>query len=159
VLSSTEIAALKYGYPPPAADSGWDSDPETELWRISKRQGALGIICLCSIKRVREMCRVNICQTMVQRIISNIRQQRTGVFDLSHYVASRTWQGYRKAAYLRGTCSSGCQELFSLLADKRTLERHLHSHWPSWNGPPLSTTAAGGTSAQSSTPLSQHSRS
>ena len=47
-------------------------------------------------KRIREMCRVTMCQTMVHRITSKGLQQRTGVFDIQHYVASRTllWAGH-----------------------------------------------------------------
>ena len=42
------------------------------------------------------MCRVTMCQTFVHRISSRSLQQRTGVFDLLHYVASRTllWAGH-----------------------------------------------------------------
>ena len=47
-------------------------------------------------KRVREMCRVTICETHVHRITSKSLQQRTGVFELQHYLASRTllWAGH-----------------------------------------------------------------
>jgi hypothetical protein len=47
-------------------------------------------------KRIREMCRVTMCQTMVHRITSKSLQQRTGVYDIQHYVASRTlmWAGH-----------------------------------------------------------------
>ena len=47
-------------------------------------------------KRIREMCRVTMCQTFVHRITSKSLQQRTGVFELQHYVASRTllWAGH-----------------------------------------------------------------
>ena len=41
-------------------------------------------------KRVREMCRVTMCQTFVHRITSESLQKRTGVFSLEHYLASRT---------------------------------------------------------------------
>jgi hypothetical protein len=46
-------------------------------------------------KRVREMCRVTMCQTFVHRITSESLQKRTGVFSLEHYLASRTllWAG------------------------------------------------------------------
>ena len=42
------------------------------------------------------MCRVTMCQAMVHRITSKSLQQRTGVFDLQHYVASRKllWAGH-----------------------------------------------------------------
>jgi hypothetical protein len=47
-------------------------------------------------KRVREMCRVTMCQTFVHRITSESLQKRTGVFSLEHYLASRTllWAGH-----------------------------------------------------------------
>jgi hypothetical protein len=47
-------------------------------------------------KRIREICRVAMCQMTVHRITSKGLQQRTGVFDLQHYVASRTllWAGH-----------------------------------------------------------------
>jgi hypothetical protein len=47
-------------------------------------------------KRVREMCRVTMCQTFVHRITSASLQKRTGVFALEHYLASRTllWAGH-----------------------------------------------------------------
>jgi hypothetical protein len=47
-------------------------------------------------KRVREMCRVTMLQTYVYRITSESLQQRTGVFSLEHYLASRTllWAGH-----------------------------------------------------------------
>jgi hypothetical protein len=47
-------------------------------------------------KRIREMCRVTMCQTFVHRITSRSLQQRTGVFELPYYLASRTllWAGH-----------------------------------------------------------------
>ena len=47
-------------------------------------------------KRIREMCRVTMCQTFVHRITSESLQKRTGVFSLEHYLASRTllWAGH-----------------------------------------------------------------
>ena len=47
-------------------------------------------------KRIREMCRVTMCQTYVHRITSVSFQKRTGVFSLAHYLASRTllWAGH-----------------------------------------------------------------
>ena len=47
-------------------------------------------------KRVREMCRVTMCQTFVHRITSESLQKRTGVFSLEHYLASRMllWAGH-----------------------------------------------------------------
>ena len=41
-------------------------------------------------KRVRDMCRVTMCQMSVHRITSESLQKRTGVFSLEHYLASRT---------------------------------------------------------------------
>ena len=47
-------------------------------------------------KRIREMCRVTMCQIFVHRITSESLQKRTGVFSLEHYLASRTllWAGH-----------------------------------------------------------------
>ena len=47
-------------------------------------------------KRLREMCRVTMCQTFVHGITSKSLQQRTGVFEVEHYLASRTllWAGH-----------------------------------------------------------------
>ena len=47
-------------------------------------------------KRLREMCRVTMCQTFVHGITSESLQQRTGVFEVEHYLASRTllWAGH-----------------------------------------------------------------
>ena len=47
-------------------------------------------------KRTREMCRVTMCQTFVYRITSKILQHRTGLFEIQHYLASRTllWAGH-----------------------------------------------------------------
>ena len=47
-------------------------------------------------KRIREMCRVTMCQTFVHRITSESLQKRTGAFSLEHYLASRTllWAGH-----------------------------------------------------------------
>ena len=42
------------------------------------------------------MCRVTTCQTFVHGITSKSLQQRTGVFEIEHYLASRTllWAGH-----------------------------------------------------------------
>ena len=47
-------------------------------------------------KRIREMCRVTMCQTFVYRITSKSLQHRTGLFEIQHYLASRTllWAGH-----------------------------------------------------------------
>ena len=47
-------------------------------------------------KRVREMCRITMCQTFVHRITSESLQKRTEAFSLEHYLASRTlpWAGH-----------------------------------------------------------------
>ena len=47
-------------------------------------------------KRTREMCRVTMCQTFVHGTTSKSLQQRTGVFEVEHYLASRTllWAGH-----------------------------------------------------------------
>ena len=47
-------------------------------------------------KRIREMCRVTMRQTYVHHISSKSLQQRTGVFELEHYLASTTlrWAGH-----------------------------------------------------------------
>jgi hypothetical protein len=86
-------------------------------------------------KRIREMCRVTMCQTMVHRITSKSLQQRTGVFDLQHYVSSLTllWAGYvarvpksrfpkrLMLSWVPELCLSGGQEMnFG-----RSLSRHL----------------------------------
>ena len=65
-----------------------------ESWCLTA--ASLNKLCLWHNKRIREMCRVTMCQTMVHRITSKSLQQRTGVFDLQHYVASRTllWAGH-----------------------------------------------------------------
>ena len=65
-----------------------------ESWCLTA--ASLSKLCLWHNKRLREMCRVTMCQTMVHRITSKSLQQRTGVFDLQHYVASRTllWAGH-----------------------------------------------------------------
>ena len=81
------------------------------------------------------MCRVTICQTSVHLIISKSHQQRTGVFELQHYLASREllWTGHVESM-LKGRLSkrllisrvrtprvAGGQEM----ALGRSLERHL----------------------------------
>ena len=65
-----------------------------ESWCLSAK--SLNKLTLWHNKRLREMCRVTMCQTFVHRISSRSLQQRTGVFDLLHYVASRTllWAGH-----------------------------------------------------------------
>ena len=47
-------------------------------------------------KRIREMCRVTMCQSFVHQISSASLQKRTGVFSIEHYLASRTllWAGH-----------------------------------------------------------------
>lgn len=47
-------------------------------------------------KRIREMCRVTMCQTFVHQITSRSLQQRTGVYELQYYIASRAlmWAGH-----------------------------------------------------------------
>ena len=47
-------------------------------------------------KRIREMCRVTMCQTHVHRITLVSLQKGTAVFSLAHYLASRTllWVGH-----------------------------------------------------------------
>jgi hypothetical protein len=53
-----------------------------ESWCLTA--ASLNKICLCHNKRIREMCRVTMCQTMVHLITSKSLQQRTGVFDLQY---------------------------------------------------------------------------
>eukprot|EP00614_Pseudopedinella_elastica_P038334 CAMPEP_0181268260 /NCGR_PEP_ID=MMETSP1097-20121128/5410_1 /TAXON_ID=35684 /ORGANISM="Pseudopedinella elastica, Strain CCMP716" /LENGTH=269 /DNA_ID=CAMNT_0023367885 /DNA_START=133 /DNA_END=939 /DNA_ORIENTATION=- len=86
-------------------------------------------------KRVREMCRVTMCQTYVHRITSKSLQQRTGVFELQHYLASRTllWAGHVARmpksrlpkrlllSWVRTPRVAGGQEI----TFGRSLERHL----------------------------------
>ena len=86
-------------------------------------------------KRIREMCRVTMCQTFVHRITSKSLQQRTGVFDLPHYIASRTllWAGHVARmpksrlpkrlllSWVRTPRVTGGQEM----TYGRSLERHL----------------------------------
>ena len=47
-------------------------------------------------KRIREMCRVTMCQSFVHQISSASLQKRTGVFSIEYYLASRTllWAGH-----------------------------------------------------------------
>jgi hypothetical protein len=47
-------------------------------------------------ERARMMCRVAMCQAMAHRITSETLQQRTGVFDLQHYVARGGAAGTRR---------------------------------------------------------------
>ena len=65
-------------------------------WYPRVTAASLNKLCLWHNKRIREMCRVTMCQTFVHRITSKSLQQRTGVFDLQYYVASRTllWAGH-----------------------------------------------------------------
>ena len=65
-----------------------------ESWCLSA--ASLNKLCRWHNKRIREMCHVTMCQTIVHRITSKSLEQRTGVFDLQHYVASRTllWAGH-----------------------------------------------------------------
>ena len=87
-------------------------------------------------KRVREMCRVTMCQTLVHRITSESLQKRTGVFSLEHYLASRTllWAGHvarmpknrlpkrLMLSWIREPRVAGGQEM----TYGRSLQRHLH---------------------------------
>ena len=41
-------------------------------------------------KRIREMCRVTMCQSFVHQVSSARLQKRTGVFSIENYLASRT---------------------------------------------------------------------
>ena len=86
-------------------------------------------------KRIREMCRVTMCQTFVHSITSRSLQQRTGVFELPHYLASRTllWAGHvarmpksrlpkrLMLSWVREPRLAGGQEM----TYGRSLERHL----------------------------------
>jgi len=47
-------------------------------------------------KRIREMCRMTMCQSFVHQISSVSLQKRTGVFSIEYYLASRTllWAGH-----------------------------------------------------------------
>jgi hypothetical protein len=56
----------------------------------------LSKLCHWHSKRIRETCRVTMRQATLYRITSRSLQQRTGVFDLQHYLASRTllWVGH-----------------------------------------------------------------
>ena len=86
-------------------------------------------------KRIREMCRVTMRQTYIHRISSKSLQQRTGVFELEHYLASRTllWVGHvarmpksrlpkrLMLSWVRTPRVSGGQEM----TYGRSLERHL----------------------------------
>jgi hypothetical protein len=65
-----------------------------ESWCLT--QESIQRLSLWHNKRVREMCRVTMCQTFVHRITSASLQKRTGVFELQYYVASRTlqWAGH-----------------------------------------------------------------
>ena len=86
-------------------------------------------------KRIREMCRVTMRQTYIHRISSRSLQQRTGVFELEHYLASRTllWVGHvarmpksrlpkrLMLSWVRAPRVAGGQEM----TYGRSLERHL----------------------------------
>ena len=86
-------------------------------------------------KRIREMCRITMRQTYIHRISSKSLQQRTGVFELEHYLASRTllWVGHvarmpksrlpkrLMLSWVRAPRVTGGQEM----TYGRSLERHL----------------------------------
>jgi hypothetical protein len=86
-------------------------------------------------KRIREMCRVTMRQTYIHRISSKSLQQRTGVFELEHYLASTTlrWAGHvarmpksrlpkrLMLSWVRKARDTGGQEM----TYGRSLERHL----------------------------------
>jgi hypothetical protein len=65
-------------------------------------------------KRLREMCRVTMCQTFVHQITSVSLQKRTGVFSLGNYLGSCTllWAGQeplvQKAHAAVGDGASDC---------------------------------------------------
>ena len=65
-----------------------------ESWCLAA--ASLNKLCLWHNKRIREMYRTAMRQAMVHHITSGSLQQRIGVFDLRHYVASRTllWAGH-----------------------------------------------------------------
>ena len=81
------------------------------------------------------MCRVTMCQTSVHRITSKSLQQRTRVFEIQHYIASRTllWAGHIARmpksrlskrlllSWVRRPRVTGGQEMTL----GRSLERHL----------------------------------
>jgi hypothetical protein len=97
---------------------------------------SLSKLCLWHNKRTREMYRVAMFhQTMAHRITSKSMQQRTGIFDLQHNVASRTllWAGHvariPKSRLPKKPMLSWMQELFLSGGQKmnfgRSLSRHL----------------------------------
>jgi hypothetical protein len=75
-------------------------------------------------KRVREMCRVTMCQAFVHLITSESLQKRTGVFSLEHYLASRTllwaWHVARmpKNCLPKRLCSPGSESPVSPAAKR-----------------------------------------
>jgi len=86
-------------------------------------------------KRIREMCRVTMCQSFVHQISSLSLQKRTGVFPIEYYLASRTllWAGHvarmpksrlpkrLMLSWVREPRIAGGQEM----TYGRSLERHL----------------------------------
>ena len=86
-------------------------------------------------KRIREMCRVTMCQSFVHQISSVSLQKRTGVLSIEHYLASRTllWAGHvarmpksrlpkrRMLSWVHEPRIGGGQEM----TYGRSLERHL----------------------------------
>ena len=65
-----------------------------ESWRI--KNSPVRRLNSSHSKRVLEVHQVTTFQTYVHRISSKSLQQRTGVFELEHYLASRTllWEGH-----------------------------------------------------------------
>jgi len=57
-------------------------------------------------KRIREMCRVTMCQSFVHQISSASLQKRTGVFSVEYYLACLR-VGYPKGSCFRGYTSRG----------------------------------------------------